>query len=102
MAMFLTRSPMTSEQFDQALAGIGWRRDGDEAYDAASPARRLIRDIDKVPSADGQRRIMFEQRVKGCGRLFEAVDCIDEADPLFWSTLGIRIEQDVGTPPART
>ena len=94
MAMFLTRDPMTRRQFDQALTGIGWRSRGEEAYDAAAPAKRHIRDIDKVPSADGTQRIMFNTRVDGCGRLFAAVDCVGEGDPLFWDTLGIHIEQD--------
>lgn len=97
MAMYLTRQPMTKGQFDAILAGIGWRREKAEACDPTQPRHAFISDIDKVPGADGGRRILFEgHRVSDCRDLFGAVECMDDGDPVFWETLGIDVEMEDG------
>lgn len=95
MTVHISRNPMTRGRFDAILADIGWRRDRDEACAVDDPTRSFVSDIDLVPDADGARRIMFEtHRTERCGRLIEAVDCIDETEERFWDALGIRIEDD--------
>lgn len=92
MGMHLTRKPMTTEALDGILASIGWRRDGEEAYDLGDHRRGYIHDIATVPAADGSPHVMIEAKTEAAIRVAAALDCVPEEDPLFWRTLGIDIE----------
>lgn len=91
MQVYLIKDPMATALFHNLLNRSGWNVIENEAECPNDP-KCILQDIDQVPCADGQQRILFEANDRSYHRLCQMTSVVGEDDPDFWDTLGIEIE----------
>lgn len=88
--LHITAKPMTLSGFDDAIATLGWRRDGDEAVHLLDQ-RASIHGIEEMPAEDGEDAcVMFESSShQALDILLRAVPCHREGTPGFCALVGL-------------
>lgn len=86
---YITKDPMTLNDFNAALKSKGWSLEGKNAYSEYNAKHSHIEDVREIDANDGAKRITFTaHHTSEISDVLEVMTILNDEDKEFWELVG--------------